>query len=1108
MTSTSSLTDLSASFWVEASAGSGKTKVLTDRVLSLLVSGVSPRSILCLTFTKAAAAEMESRILKTLSTWAYSEKDFLFQTLESLLGKKPTSQECDRAKGLLSIIFDLKIQTIHSFAADILGQFPIEAGLPPTFSLLEEETYQEFLKNLTQILLSDSKNDSLLKECLDIFLPFFSLVSFQEFLEHILENRQKLETFLNNQTHTTSPTKDVIQKFLLETLNDISLPLDSLKKISLIFIKDKESSSHEKGLFLNVFLQSSVEERVKLYPRYLDFFLTQQKKPRINLLPKIIKEQEPSLFENLNLEQSRLLRLEETLKDLYFNVFNQAFFKLSSYIFDRYLSFKQEKNSYDYTDLLLKTRDLLKDSEKSPWVFYQLNTTIDHVLLDEAQDTSSLQWEILTLLFTHLKENTGEVPKTLFVVGDEKQSIYSFQGADPEIFQHHQSLFERLTQTHNESWHVHKLDISYRSTETVLKTVDAIFSSKNVSEGVSIKEKISHQAFRIGHPGRVEIWPLLTPKMKENFSSSAVEFGDFSHTQSTTPSHPERILAQTIAEHIEHLIGKKEILSSTKKPIHYGDILILVRRRTLLIEELIYFLKNKGIPVVGQDRILLKNHLGIQDLLALAHWSLFPDDDLNLAVVLKGPFFSFSEENLFHICWGREGSLLQSLKEKSDQNILYEQTIPILEEMLFIQKGTGPFAFFNLLLTHFNGRQFLLEHFGQEINDILDEFLSLIYDLEQTKGLDLNGCIHWIQKTDKTLKRNLDTQNPNHVRIMTVHGSKGLEAPFVILPDTTTTPRNLTGFSICWKGQIPVFIPPKEFRPYHVDHLLAETQKKNLEEYRRLLYVALTRAQDHLLIAGFVPTIQTSLSPESWWSIAHDALKQTAKPTFFSFLENSRNAWGGEGFVLESAKSNSATQISQEKAPPMEKFRIPSWVYEQASQDLINTFSISQQEDVSHISKEALERGELLHLLLEKLPSYSESSWPQISCFLLKQENSLSILEKIDLQQKVFSILKNPTLQFLFGPNTYGEIPLLGNIHGSMLSARLDRLVVGKDSVWIVDYKSDKTVPLSPSLVPKPYLKQLLLYYKLLKPLYLHRSIKLGILWIETESIMEIPSPK
>lgn len=1095
-----SLTNSSASFWVKASAGSGKTKILTDRALSLLIEGVAPNNILCLTFTRAAAAEMESRILKTLSIWAYQEKTQLSKDLEFLLKRPPSSEECERAQHLLGIAFELKVQTIHSFAKDMLDQFPIEAGLSPTFSLLEDDAYQEFLKNLPSVLLSDLKSDIPLKECLDIFLPFFSLFSFKELLDLILENRSPLENFLATHTHEPLPNKDLLQQFLYESLKDISIPHNSLKKISLIFKQEEDVNFQNKGAFLNSFLESSPEERITLYSHYLDLFLTQQKTPRVNLLNKRLKTEHPLLFEDLLKEQLRLLNLEETLKDMSFNVFTRAFYKLSSCVFDRYLSFKQEKNSYDYTDLLLKARDLLKDSEKAPWIFYKLDSTINHILLDEAQDTSPLCWEILTLLLTRLKENSTGIPKTLFVVGDEKQSIYSFQGADPEIFKQHESLFEQLAHIHNESWHTHKLELSYRSTEAVLKTVDTIFSSKNVSAGVSTKEKISHETFRINHPGRVEMWPLLTPD-KKNQSWDPLEF----KTLSSQPSHPERILAQTLAEHIEQLIQKKEILPSTKKPIQYGDILILVRRRTLLIEELIYFLKNKGIPVLGQDRILLKDHLGIQDLLVIAQWTLFPDDDLSLATLLKGPFFSFSEENLFHICWGRQDTLFKALQEKSDHPINYAKTLKVLEEMRSLQKQNGPFTFFSLLLTHLNGRLYFLDRFGQEINEILDEFLTLIYELEQRKGMGLHECIHWIQRSEIALKRTLDTHHSNQVRIMTVHGSKGLESPYVIITDTTTLPRNPLGFSLCWKGQTPVLIPPKELRPKHLDPLLLEARKKSLEEYRRLLYVALTRAQDHLLITGFLPTGNTPLSHESWWTLTHDALKLISKPIPFSFLENSRNAWSGEGFILESGIFY-PKHASHEEVSHKEKAQIPDWFYEQASQDFhpINTIRVTGMEELSGASKNTLERGEILHLFLEKLPAYPESSWSHVTEVLLKQSTLSQIPDEKESQQKVFSILKNPDLQFLFGPNSYGEIPLMGTLNGAIFSTRLDRLVVSKDVLWIVDYKSDKIVPLSPSLIPNPYLKQLLIYRTLLQPLYPQLSIKLGILWIETGSLMEI----
>ena len=424
--------NLTASLWVEASAGSGKTKVLTDRVLSFLVGGVPPHRLLCLTFTKAAAAEMEARILKTLSAWVYAEDASLIPQLEFLMGRAPTSEDIERVRGLLRTSFDLKIQTFHSFCHALLEQFPMEGDIPPYFSIGDTEERQEFVKNLTSSLLVLQKNNLLLKEALEKLLPFFSSFSFEEMLEKILDHRDVLDSFLASSEAQKDPSESP-SLFLQRSLTSPLLPSRDLNQFKVLLLEEESPSSQEKGLFLKSFLEQEPPQRSLLYPRYRDLFLTLERAPRKTLLKKSLQEKFPSLFESLLREQSRLLDVEESHRNLLFLSFNHAFYTLSSVVLEEYQKYKFSKNTLDYMDLLLKTRDLLKDSEKAPWVFYKLDAGIDHILLDEAQDTNALQWEILTLLLTHLKDNNSSSlsPKTLFVVGDEKQSIYSFQGANP-----------------------------------------------------------------------------------------------------------------------------------------------------------------------------------------------------------------------------------------------------------------------------------------------------------------------------------------------------------------------------------------------------------------------------------------------------------------------------------------------------------------------------------------------------------------------------------------------------------------------------------------------------------------------------------------------------
>ncbi len=1105
--------NLMASLWVEASAGSGKTKVLTDRVLSFLVEGTSPHRLLCLTFTKAAAAEMEARILKTLSTWVYADESALISQLEFLMGRGPSSSDIERARGLLRTSFDLKIQTFHSFCHSLLEQFPMEGDIPPYFSIGDTQERQEFVKNLTSTLLVLQKDNLSLKESLEKLLPFFSSSSFEEMLERILDHLPVLDSFLASSKFQNKPSESP-SLFLEKSLSPPSLPEEALIQFSRLLMEEESLSSQEKGLFLKNFLVLQTLEKTHLYPRYRDLFLTLEKTPRKSLLKKASQEKYPALLEALLQEQIRLLDIEERHRTLLFLSFNHSFYTLSSVVLKEYQKYKFSKNTLDYTDLLLKTRGLLKDSHKAPWVFYKLDSGIDHILLDEAQDTNSLQWEILTLLLVHLKENNSSSlsPKTLFVVGDEKQSIYSFQGADPLLFKEKNSFFKTHTLEKNEPWHTHELSLSYRSTEAVLKTVDAVFKDPESLRGVSSSSTaISHGIWRLGHAGSVELWPLLTPSPQEESQS-------FKDTQKKS-SPSERVLAQTLADEIHRRCTNSEVLASTQRPLSYGDVLILVRKRSRLIDELTYFLKNKGIPVNGRDRILLKDHLGIQDLLIIATWSLSPFDDLSLATILKGPFFDFSEEELFQLCFGRTDTLFETLKKYQVFTPKFKKTLHILEEIESLSQKTSPFDFFSLLLTKQGGRSLLLSRFGEDIQDLLDEFLSVVYDLDRLKGFSLYQCIHWIQTTSLEIKRDLESQSLSSVRIMTVHGSKGLEAPLVILPDTTSLPLSFGGFSLYVKDQTPLFIPPKEFRPNDIETILDQAYDKILEEYRRLFYVALTRAQDHLIIAGFLGSPSAKLPTSSWYAMAQKALQDIGNPKFYDFLGKSQNAWSGEGYSFESSESSSPikkemrTETFSSRVSPLEPnlpfSELPTWIFKPApSENLLTKTLFPSQLDNSNISpslsKPSLEYGRDLHLLLEKLPFYSLDSRKNVAHLLLKSSffKDKNILLK--LIQTALSILENQNLSFLFGKGSSGEAPLMGTIKGQKISGRIDRLVIGEKEIWVVDYKSDKDIPISASSVKSEYRAQLSLYAELLKKIYPTTLIRIGILWLETENFMEL----
>ncbi|MBP6985954.1 MAG: double-strand break repair helicase AddA [Alphaproteobacteria bacterium] len=1093
--------DPQACVWVAASAGTGKTKVLTDRVLNLLLQGAEPQRILCLTFTRAAAGEMQNRLHQRLSEWVTLSPTDLKEKLTVFLGDVPSSEQILRARTLFPLVLDspggMKIQTIHGFCQSILKRFPLEASLTPHFQVLDE--------NLSDHLLQNVQNDLLRTE--DSFRPYlfnltdvFDDASFSEMLGHLMGDRHKWSWVLQESPHHL---RQEVEKILQVSLDDCpeALVQEAFRpmnydRLGLLRAADGLMEGSDTDQQRGRALKSCLD--VPDIKAYMALFLTASGEVRKRLATKKVSDKYPEITELLNTEGERMQALMNRLHSLECAKRTWSILQLGVAILRRYSQEKQRRGVLDYNDLIEKTAHLLRIPDVAPWVLYKLDGGLDHILVDEAQDTNLHQWTVISALAEEFFSGFGarENQRTLFVVGDAKQSIYSFQGANPYVFEGMRRHFTQAIQAAKANWREVQLNISFRSTQAVLALVDQVFAHLVARDGVAIQdEHIEHHSFRKGHGGIVELWPLVRsddPQEIESWSPpTTIEMQDVA---------PSVRLAETMALQIKQWLEKGELLPSKGRPLRAGDIMVLVRRRSSFVEDLVRALKKAGVPVAGADRMDLLAHLAVQDLIALGKSLIQPLDDLNLACVLKGPFFHMTEEALFDLAYNRgEKSLWVMLQEKNPS------MADRLSDFMALAQQLTPFDFYASLLGPHGGRKALLSRLGYESLDPIEEFLNVVQQYQMNQVPSLLGFLQWLAEGDLEVKRDLEHGEQDEVRIMTVHGSKGLQAPIVFLPDTVQTPRYSERilWAHCRQDQrLPVWSPPSQKGCAVTDQLKQVAQNQIDQEYRRLLYVALTRAEDRLYVCGW----QTSQEPTegSWYNLVAESIADLGHEIDYDFTELSSLGWKGKGYrhsCPQLVTTHAHVDLLQEEGIPL----APSWLQQMPMPEGMSEGSLRPSSPAPFKIEESYDRGSILHKLLQYLPDVPESQRLQAGRQLLKSKQNIPQADYDDLVTCVLRVLRHPEFMDIFGQNSRAEVPLTAKLNGRVVSGQVDRLVVRLDEVIIVDYKTHRIPPTDIHEVPSVYLQQLSTYKEILQRIYPHHTIRCVLLWTQTLDLMEIP---
>ncbi len=1134
-----------ASAWVRANAGTGKTHVLTLRVLRLLLAGTQPERILALTYTKAAAAEMSRRVYDRLAEWVVDSDADLEAKLAELVDRTPTREEMTLARRLFAIAIEtpggLKVQTIHAFCERLLQRFALEADVSPGFSILDDQERAHLLSESVNAMLREATSGgegSALARSLRLAASFAAEERLDALLREALGQRAWLEQVGEAglaQVEGAYRQELGVPRGL--TYDDVNAQIEAaITGPELSRARDilREGSASEKKTADGMSKVLAARGPIARVAGLLGVFLTKDLKPRANMMTKGLAAQYPDLLRRLETARDAIHGLVELRARLHVLEASLSLLRLSQRVLAHYNEAKAQRAALDFEDLVARAADLLGRSGAAEWVLFKLDGGLDHILVDEAQDTAPVQWQVVRALAEEFFSGAGarDGARTLFAVGDEKQSIYGFQGAAPEMFNRTGLEFSVRADAVEHKWQHISLALSFRSVEPLLTIVDRVFVDAGRTPGVGQSAAVRHIAHRTGHAGLVELWPIELP--------TSADAGDpWLPLDTDMTARPSARLAAKIADTIAGWLRNAEKLESEGRPIRAGDIIILVRKRAPFAAVMVSALKARGIAVAGTDRLQLTEQIAVMDLTALGQVMVLPEDDLALASVLKSPLLGLDDDDLLALAPQRKGSLWQELQAQARSNKRFEATVETLQRWRGMAAQMAPYEFYASLLDSEGQRARMLARLGPDAADPIDEFLRLALAFGEHAPPTLQGFLTALGESEHEIKRDME-QGRDEVRVMTVHGAKGLEAPIVFLPDTCHVnagrTANLLKLQAGADNSRPFIWPVKgTARVPTVSAARNAAGEEERQERNRLLYVALTRARDRLYVAGF-QNGEKERAKDCWYNLVEEALTGVAEKIQLA-----------DGRTLQRLKS---AQV-ETPATPKEKHDslpphapLPDWVRRAAPAEpqLAVPLAPSRLAPLEMEAGEATKpekptgrrkaprepailppailsdearflRGTLTHALLEHLPSLPlEHRERAAHAFLEGQASKLSRPARDSIVAETLAILRDPAFAPLFGPDSRAEVAIAAEIArpdrkagpALRLAGKIDRLVQEGRSVLIVDYKTNRPPPNDPSRVADAYLLQLAAYRMAVQQIFPGHTIRSAILWTDGPRIMEI----
>ncbi len=1088
---------------LSASAGTGKTQVLVARVLRLLLGGSAPDSILCLTFTKAGASEMAERVQEKLSEWVTVPDRELYWDLENL-GHDPGPAGRDHARNLLAQVLDargsgLRIQTIHSFCQTLLAGFPAEAGLPPGFRPAEGREEQQLeakaLSDLVeraqaegQLGLIDRLRKLSLKLGEDkarIFLKRCGAAS---------DAMKELGSGIEAQVRRWLSVGDAdVDAMILAGCTDGGFDRAGLDQIKAANLAWGTGRGLEKVEAITDWLAMATNARVEHI-----LVLTSAWSTKTGEFKSFIKGHSPQVDGYQALVEAQyahfnglieLRRLAQTASDIgEALVVGQAFARA-------YDDAKLAAGVVDFNDLIRHTVKLLKTPGIGDWLRFKLDQAVDHILVDEAQDTNAKQWEIVKEIAEDFFAGEGAKPdrvRTLFMVGDHKQAIFGFQGTNPKEFNYAASYFARLAQEAGQSWHELPLSESYRSSQPILDLTDAVISNIGF-ENMGLETPPPQHKSALKGSGSVTLIPPI---------NSAPDEDDEGRDEENWLATSELKWAEELANLVSRITKGGLRLRNQDRDAEPGDVMILVRSRGELARLIVSRLYEAKVAVAGVDRLRLDAPLAVQDLLACIRFALQPEDDLSLAELLVSPIIGWSQDDLYRRSVDRNNwSLWHHLGDDKPEAL---QSILARADLL------TPYRFLEWILSGpIRGRQKLVARLGEEARDPINELLNAALSFEQDSAPSLQVFLDWFDRGDVEIKR--DPSKPeNAVRVMTVHAAKGLQAPVVILADATSDPKFKRRDMMDWVPEeaqsIPLFRPGKSDLVGSLEESAMQSDAREDQEHWRLLYVAMTRAEEHLYVGGALkPSQQKSgMSERCWHSQVEMALTNMGVPLddqgqlSLSKLEAPRSNMGdigaAESFVGE--MPNWATTSAPAEAKPPRPLA-PSAL--EAVDD-----EASPPPDPKR--RAAAVRGVRLHSLIERLPAVPASDRRNVALRWLEVSAGVTLAdERVELVESALSVVDDPRWSILFSSAGQAEVPLAGVVDGRVIAGTVDRLLISEDEILVVDFKTGRFVPSSVGSVSKHHLAQMAAYAAVLRGIFPGRKVTAALLYSSGPKLIEVP---